>query len=30
MLQQIEWGVENGPVTKNGALALTTFFSLKI
>ena len=28
MLRQIEWGLENGPVTKNGVLAL--FFSLNI
>ena len=26
MLRQIEWGVQNEPITKNGYLALTTFF----
>ena len=26
MIKQIEWEVENGPITKNGLLALTTFF----
>ena len=26
MLKQIEWEVENGPITKNRLLALTTLF----
>ena len=26
MLRQIEWGVQNGPITKNGILSLTTPF----
>ena len=26
ILRQIEWGVQNGPITKNGVLLLTTFF----
>ena len=26
MLRQIEWGVQNGPFTKNGALPVTTSF----
>ena len=26
MLRQIEWGVQNGPITKNGNLPLTTLF----
>ena len=29
MLRQIEWGVQNGPITKNRVLPVTTFF-LKI
>ena len=24
MLKQIEWGVQNGPITKNGVLPVTT------
>ena len=26
MIKQIEWEVENGPITKNRLLALTTLF----
>ena len=26
MLEQIEWGVQNGPITKNGVLPLTNLF----
>ena len=26
MIGQIEWGVQNGPITKNADLPLTTFF----
>ena len=26
MLRQIEWGVENGPLTKNGVFATNIFF----
>ena len=26
MLRQNEWGVQNGPITKNGPLPLTTSF----
>ena len=26
MLRQIEWGVHDGPVTKNGVLQVTTVF----
>ena len=26
ILRQIEWGVQNGPITKNGLLPLTTSF----
>ena len=26
MLRQIEWAVENGPITKDGVLPLTTLF----
>ena len=26
MLRQIEWGVQNGPITKNGNLPLTTLY----
>ena len=25
MLEQIEWGVQDGPITKNGVLPVTTF-----
>ena len=25
MLRQIEWGVQNGPITKNEVLPVTTF-----
>ena len=27
MLRQVEWGVENGPMAKNGILPATTLFS---
>ena len=30
MLRQIEWKVQNGPITKNGGLPVTTFTFLKI
>ena len=26
MLRQVEWGVENGPMAKNGILPATTLF----
>ena len=26
MLRQIEWGVQNGPITKNTVLPVSTFF----
>ena len=26
MLRQVEWGVENGPMTKNGILPATSLF----
>ena len=26
MLSQIEWGVQNGPITKNGVLPVTKYF----
>ena len=26
MLRQIKWWVQNGPITKNGVLPVTTFF----
>ena len=26
MLRQIEWGIRNGPITKNGALPVTNLF----
>ena len=26
MLRQIEWRVQNGPITKNGVLSVTLFF----
>ena len=26
MLRQIEWGVKDGPIKKNGVLPVTTFF----
>ena len=29
MLRQIEWGVQNEPITKNGLLPLTASFFLK-
>ena len=29
MLRQIEWGVQNWPITKNGVLLVTTFFFRK-
>ena len=29
MLRQIEWGVQNGPITKNGVLPVATFFFRK-
>ena len=29
MLKQIEWGVQNGPVTKNGVLPVTALFFQK-
>ena len=29
MLRQIEWGLQNGPVTMNGVLSVTTFFCRK-
>ena len=29
MLRQIEWGVQNGPMTRNGVLPLTTLFFSK-
>ena len=29
MLRQIEWGVQNGPIPKNGVLPVTTSFFLK-
>ena len=29
MLRQKEWGVQNGPITKNGVLRVTTLFFLK-
>ena len=28
--RQIEWGAQNGPVTKNGVLSVTTFFFRKL
>ena len=30
MLKQIEWEVQNGPITENGVLAVTTLFFWKI
>ena len=31
MLRQMEWGVQNGPITKNGVLPVTKYFAfLKI
>ena len=30
MLRQIEWGVQNGPITKNGVLSVTTLFLIKV
>ena len=30
MLRQIEWGVQNGPITKNGNLPLFYFFENSI
>ena len=29
MLRQIEWGVQNGPITKNAVLPVTTKFFRK-
>ena len=29
MLRQIEWGVQNGPITKNGVLPVTILFFRK-
>ena len=29
MLRQIEWGLQNGPVTMNGVLSVTTLFCRK-
>ena len=29
MLRQLEWGVQNGPITKEGILPVTTLFSQK-
>ena len=26
MLRRIEWGVQNGPITKNGVLPVTSLF----
>ena len=26
VLRQIEWGVQNGPITKNGVLLVTTLY----
>ena len=28
MLRNIEWGLQNGPITKNGFLSGTTFYFL--
>ena len=30
MLRQIEWGVQNGPITKNGLMPPTTSFYRKL
>ena len=30
MLRQTEWGVQNGPITKNGVLPATTLFFSEI
>ena len=30
MLRQIEWGLQNGPITKNTVLPVATLFFLKI
>ena len=30
MLRQIEWRVQNGPITKNGVLPVTALYFLKI
>ena len=30
ILRQIEWGIQNGPITKNGVLPVTTLSSWKI
>ena len=30
MLRQIEWGVQNGPITRNGVLPVTNSFFQKI
>ena len=30
MLREIEWGLQNGHITKNGVLPLTTLFFRKI
>ena len=29
MIRQIEWGVQNGPITKNGVLPVTKLFFQK-
>ena len=30
MLREVEWGVQNGPITKNGFLPVTTLLVLRI
>ena len=30
MLRQIEWQLQNGPITENGVLTVTTLFFLKV